>query len=209
MDAGIQCRDVTRIIFASDDDDLLEIVDSGGFDKVETYRRSDASADSECTQMVVVGEWCERQGDSLKDGDILVLQEATFPFTKPSDLSNAYRLLVDNNADCIRSVGARTVFAMFHDGTFINSETIRSSKRTQNFEDEDKIWCINGCLRMAKIELWKEAYWTNQRGWIPKPNAGNLLYKMRDEPFCTADIDSELDFLICETMMKSWNSINK
>jgi YrbI family 3-deoxy-D-manno-octulosonate 8-phosphate phosphatase len=101
IDAALHTEGIDRVVVATDDEEMVRYVEGLREEKIEVYRRSEASAsDTASTEMVLL-EYIETQ--NIPESDTILLMQATSPFTRSADLARGLEVFRDGH-DSVLSV---------------------------------------------------------------------------------------------------------
>jgi N-acylneuraminate cytidylyltransferase len=111
---------VDEVYVASDCDEILNIVDSFKFKKVNLYKRDDSNAQDHSSTESVMLEFLQKK--KLDDNDMFLLVQATSPTTTFKDINSAINKLREENKDSLLSVVREKKFFWNDDYKPINYE---------------------------------------------------------------------------------------
>lgn len=141
----------------------------------------------------------KERGDTLYD--TLVLLQPTSPMRDPADISRAVALFEKENAlheggiDMVVSVNAARTNPYYNGFETTADGFLRISKGDGTItrrQDAPEVWEFNGAIYVINIESLRHSVISGFKKTIPLPI----------DPATAVDIDSELDFLICEHLWK-------
>jgi YrbI family 3-deoxy-D-manno-octulosonate 8-phosphate phosphatase len=183
-----QSADVDKVVIATDSDDIKQTVLSFGFSKLEVYDRDAENArDTSSTEDVML-EYIERASPS--PNDFLILVQATNPFIKPDDISNAINTLKKQNADSLLTCVRHKRFFWNDNGTAINYDFKHRPRR----QDFDGTLMENGAFYIAKVA---DVVASNNR------LSGKIaVYEMPD--YTAFEIDEPDDWMIMEKLFHKY-----
>ncbi|RZM07720.1 MAG: hypothetical protein EOO88_51315 [Pedobacter sp.] len=124
---------ISRIVIATDSEDIKRTVTGFGFSKLEVYDRDAANAaDTSSTEDVML----EYLNKGLANADdYFSLVQATNPFIVAKDIESAFAQLRSENADSLLTCVRYKRFFWNEDGTPINYD-FRSRPRRQDFKGD-------------------------------------------------------------------------
>ena len=186
-------KNIDKVVVATDCDEIKEIVDSFGFEKVSIYNREEKSATDTASTEDVMLEFLEKS--NLKDDDLFILVQATSPFTQSQDFDKAIDKLKQKKADSLLTCARIKRFFWNEDGTPINYD-YKNRPRRQDFKG---VLVENG------------AFYINKVGNIKQDKnrlSGKItIYEMPEYTFI--ELDEEDDWFIAEKLMKKYILNNK
>lgn len=188
IEAAVKSKYIDKVIVSSDDDEILEISNKYGADilKRSIELASDTSSTFDAIKHTI---------ENTQNYDYIVLLQATSPLRNEKHVDEAIELLESKNADAIISVSE-----MEHSPLWSN--TLDNSLSMKGFLDDEilnkrsqdlKIYYrLNGAIYICKTNKLLE-----EKSFFLKENI--FAYKMLAQE--SIDIDTQLDFLIVETIM--------
>ncbi len=182
----LQESNVDEIVVAADSEKIKNIVNSFSFSKVKVYdRKKENSCDDSSTESVIL-EYINQS--SLSDSDILMLVQATSPFTQKEHFNEGLKLV--QKYDSVLSCTVDKKFTWREDGVPLNYD-IDNRPRRQEYKGnliENGAFYIN---TVANINT------NNNR------ISGNIgIYKMPG--YSGIEIDEPLDWFLAEYVMKNF-----
>lgn len=184
------------IAVSSDSDEILNIAKAEGLKYL--IKRPDKLASDHAAKLPVI-QHCALQVEILTDSrfDTYVDLDATSPLREPQDVINAVNLLESTSASNVITAAPSRRSPYFNLVELDENGIARLSKSTNNAvtrrQDSPECFDMN-----ASIYVWNRESLMNN---ISIFNDNTRLYVMPEER--SQDIDSELDFLIVDTIMKS------
>ncbi|MGV3589348.1 MAG: cytidylyltransferase domain-containing protein [Adhaeribacter sp.] len=177
---------IDEVFVATDCIEIENIVVSFGFEKVKVYKRKSENAqDTSSTEAVMLEAISNLQ---LEDSSLLVLVQATSPFTSTADFNAALQIYKEQNADSLLTCVRTKRFFWTANAEPINYN-FKNRPRRQDFNG---ILMENGAFYINKVENIKK-----DRNRL----SGKIgIYEMAE--YTATEIDEEDDWLIAEALMK-------
>lgn len=193
--AAVDSGKFSKIIIATDDHRIIEVVDSLGFDNVSVYiRNKENSRDDSSTESVMI-EYINNESISLETTFVLI--QATSPLLTGLDLIKGFSALNDHDSvlSCVRTKR----FFWSEKGEALNYNFHNRPRR----QDFDGLLMENG------------AFYINSVSNILKHKnrlSGNIGVSEMAE-FTAVEIDEEEDWIVAESLMNKFilktNEISK
>lgn len=191
--AALESKLLTRVILSTDDDEIMKVGREYGVE-VPFRRPSELAKDTTPTIDVVIYavEFMEKQGFFP---DIIVILQPTSPLRQAEDIDNAVRKHIESDADSVVSV---TQTDHWH--------PIRAKK----IEDDTlHDYCLEEKEVVRRQDL-PPAYFRNGAFYSVKRDVlinEHSLYGKTTRPYImpperSVDIDTELDFMLTELLMR-------
>lgn len=187
-----KCDDVEQIIVATDCIKIVEVVEKFSSKKLRIYHRKPENATDESSTESVMMEFIDTE--SLEDDDILVLAQATSPFTKPYDFTKA----INKFKQFGKPVLGVTVFNRFiwsSNGTPVN---YNPKERPRRQDIKDPFLMENGSLYVNSTANIKK--FGHRLG-----HQNNLVNFVEMEERTSIELDSLTDWLILEELARNEN----
>lgn len=195
IEAALQTTILNRVIVSTDDEEIAEIATEYGADV--PFLRPSSLAQDDTTDMPVylhALQWLEK--NQVFKPDIIVWLRPTAPLRINSDIKYAVEKLIGTKADWVRSVSVIEhhpywMFSVEGDKLLPFIEEIDISKYLQR-QLLPPAYRVNGAVDVAWRETLVEKkllYSGDVRAYIMPPER-------------SVDIDTELDFVVAEAMMK-------
>lgn len=176
---------IEKIYVATDSNQIEEVINQFNFNKVEIYRRDPENATDTATTESVMLEFLNKH--KFDNDDILILVQATNPFTQEHDINRALSLYFKLKADSLLTCTRTKRFFWNEDGTPINYD-YKNRPRRQDFKGT---LIENGAFYISRVGNIKK-YKNRLSGKI-------AIYEM--EEFTAVEIDEEDDWIIAENLM--------
>lgn len=138
-------EEISKVVVATDSDEIKQTVLSFGFSKLEVYDRDPENALDDSSTENVMLEYLDKT--PLNSDDFFVLVQATNPFITSKDVKNAFELLNSKQVDSLLTCVRFKRFFWNEDGTTINYDH-EARPRRQNF---DGTLMENGAFYISKI----------------------------------------------------------
>lgn len=196
IEAALKSKYIDKVIVSSEDDEILKISTEA---KADIIKRPEELATDTATTFDVI----KHVLDNIKGYEYVVLLQPTSPLRNEKHIDEAIELLIERKADAVISV-CETEHSPLWCNTLPKDRSMKNflkddiiNKRSQDLE---KYYRVNGAIYICRIDrLLKE------KTFFIKDNI--YAYVMiRDE---SIDIDTHLDFIIAEQLMKSKIDNNK
>ncbi len=194
IEQGLASRYVDKVIVSTDSEEIAAIAIKYGA-SVPFLRPGHLAKDETSTADVLIDliETLEKGGEFF---DYILLLEPTSPLRETSDIDNAFNNLLNTpNAKSIVGVckveSQHPLFCVgLTDHGFLRSENNFKVLRRQ---DIDPLFFYEGSLYISEINLFKQL-----KNFYHNNSLGYIMPKWK-----SFEIDDEVDFLICETLLKS------
>lgn len=178
---------VDEIIVATDSDAIQTCVTQCCFSKVNVFRRSAENASDMATTESVILEFLEKR--ALSPDDILILAQATSPFTQPYHIEEALQLYKNKRFDSLLTCSRWKRFLWNENGTPKNYD-YQNRPRRQDFKGElveNGAFYINTVANICR-------YKNRLSGKIG-------IYEMPE--ICLIEIDEPHDWLFAEMILSN------
>ncbi|NMA73212.1 MAG: acylneuraminate cytidylyltransferase family protein [Bacteroidales bacterium] len=180
---------IDRLILSSEDQEIIKIAQKWGCE-VPFVRPSELSQDTTPGMAPVLHAL-----DLLQSYDYIILLQATSPLRISRDIDDCLKLCLDKDAKSCVSVteSAETPYWMYKiDDDLQMHPLMDDANKYLRRQELPKTYIQNGALYVAQVE------------WLKKnkdfSSEETIAYIMPNER--SLDIDNELDFQICELMLK-------
>ncbi|WP_223552925.1 MULTISPECIES: cytidylyltransferase domain-containing protein [Lysinibacillus] len=178
---------ITSVILSSEDDEIIEVAEKYGCD-VPFKRPMEIAQDDTAGIMPVL-----HAIEQCPGYDYVVLLQPTSPLRTVEDIDGCIEYAIENNAEFCVSVKEteKSPFWMYtvNDGKM--GQFIKQNQLITNRQELPKIYILNGAVYFSRIKsiVQKKSFLTEE----------TTAYIM---PFENSyDIDTELDFKVCQTIM--------
>ncbi len=184
LDSLERSTKVQEVFVATDCKEIANVVERFGFTKVKVYNRSEESANDTASTEMVLLEFIEN--NSFNEEDLIVLVQATNPFTREFDFDNAIKLLINKEGDSLLTCVRTKRFFWSEDGTPINYD-YRSRPRRQEFKGT---LMENGAFYINRV--------SNIKSTRNRLSGKIVIYEMPE--YTGVEIDEEDDWYIAEKL---------
>ena len=140
-----QAKKVDKVVVATDDDEIANIVLGLGLSKISVFRRSNENASDSASTESVMLEYLDNE--RISQDDNFMLAQATSPFTKSQDFDTAISLLEKENFDSIISCARIRRFFWNQDGSPINYDYSARPRR----QDFNGTLIENGAIYVSSV----------------------------------------------------------
>lgn len=181
---------ITRLILSSEDEEIIEVAKKYGCEV--PFKRPVELAKDDTPSIEPVLHAIEQ----CPGYDYVVLLQPTSPLRTVEDIDGCIEMLLTQNLDFGVSVSESNkspywMYMVDMDGSM--EPIIKQEEIISRRQDLPKIYTLNGAVYVAKVErLLKEKNFLN---------SNTKAYIMNNEN--SLDIDSELDFLVCEHLINN------
>ena len=179
---------IDEVYVATDCSEIEEVVNSFDFIKVKIYRREAKNATDMASTESVIIEFINKQ--NFENNDLLILVQATSPFTQSSDFDHAIEKLRKEKKDSLLTCARVKRFFWNEDGTPLNYD-YKDRPRRQDFSG---VLIENGAFYVNKIE--------NIKKFKNRLSGKIAIYEMPE--FTSMELDEEDDWFIAERLMKKY-----
>lgn len=127
--------------------------------------------------------------------DTIVLLQPTSPLREPADIKRAVEIYKESGADMVVSVAEARTNPYYNAFETDNDGFLKISKGEGNLtrrQDAPKVWEFTGAIYVIKVSALREKSITKFDRILPLPTKRETAI----------DIDEEMDFLVCEEMIK-------
>lgn len=187
LQAAVDSCMFDRIVVATDSDDIGKCVRAFARSGVEVYDRDPQNAQDNSSTEAVMMEFIGKQ--NLKDDDIVVLIQATSPFTTGEDIVSAMRLFESGKYDSLVTCTRLKRFIWNADGQALNYD-FRNRPRRQDFAGT---LVENGAFYVTRVGA---LLTTGSR-----LNGRIAVYEMTDER-TFFELDEAIDWIVAERLMQ-------
>lgn len=191
IEQALACRRISRVIVSTDCSEIAGIAKQYGAE-VPFLRPSSISGDTATTESAML-HCCEYLKNHGGLPETFILIQATSPVRSYGQFDEALNNFYDNNLDSLLTVSKSHRFTWKNMNSPSASYDFLNRPRRQDISDEDQEFLETGSFYITKTEKLLE---TGNR------LCGNIgLFEVpSDESF---EIDTNLDFTICEEIIKS------
>ncbi|MBF0108054.1 MAG: acylneuraminate cytidylyltransferase family protein [Magnetococcales bacterium] len=191
IEAAHGCRAIDRSILSSDDPEIIAIARDHGCDV--PFIRPAALADDQAKAIDVALHALETLGETYH---ILVWLQPTSPLRQTTDIERALDLLLRGSHDSCTSVSPAAkppdwMYRLNEDGTL--RPVLENRPPSGGRQDLPKAYVLNGAIYACRIPWLLEG-----KRFVDEKTVAYLM-----EPRDAIDIDTEIDFNLCELLMKN------
>ena len=195
INSALQVRKISRVIVSTDDPDIANI--SSDLGAYVPFIRPAEFAQDDTPDIAVYKHavtWLSEEEGNIPD--IVVWLRPTTPLREPEDIESSINLLINSNADCVRSVCLvehHPYWMLKFDGDrllpFINGIDIMGKYYQRQLLPP--VYRLNGAVDVSRpfqVMSTNRLYSGEMRGYIMPVER-------------SIDIDDEIDFIIAETLL--------
>jgi len=193
--AGMQSKFIDKVIVSTDDKAIADISRQYGADV--PFIRSDELSTDTATSMDVVRNAIQFIDVNNQEYEYVILLQPTSPLRTSLDIDEAFELLIEKKCD-----GIVSVMQVDHPVEWTNTlgedlslhEFLPEEVRNLRSQDLPIRYRINGALYLSRIKTLLQA--------------GTFIYGQGQfahimDAYSSIDIDTEIDFMLAETVMRS------
>lgn len=193
IEAALSAKHTMRIFVSTDDPEIAAASRLAGAE-APFLRPDELSSDSATSEAAVLHalDWLNEHEQYTPF--LIVLLQPTSPFRSSLDIDSALELQMKTNADAVVSV-AENLRPVQWLRRIDNQGRIKDVFPAENIarrQDAEKLYQVNGAVYVIKAEVLRR-----ENSFYP---SDSLAYVMPSER--SLDIDSELDFLIADLLMR-------
>jgi CMP-N,N'-diacetyllegionaminic acid synthase len=189
IEAAKSSSAIDRIIVSTDDEEIAEVSQEFGAE-VPFMRPVELATDTASSREVILHALCflEKLGGPI---DNFCLLQPTSPLRTAADIDEAFKIFHEKSADSVLSVTpydhpVQWAVEMGDNGTL----QPREKKKTGRRQDVVEYYRPNGAVYMFRTEFFK-----NSAGYFGADSYGYIM-----PPERSADIDTQLDFVVAEAI---------
>jgi N-acylneuraminate cytidylyltransferase len=184
-----ECSLIDKIFVATDCDQIETVVKSLQFSKVYIYRRKPENATDNASTESVMLEFIASKEGQLSVHDVFLLVQATSPFTRTVDFTQALNLYHQNGYDSLLTCVRTKRFFWNPDGTTLNYDYTKRPRR----QEFDGMLMENGAFYINTVQ--------NIVDYKNRLCKKVGIYEMPE--YTAIEIDEEEDWIIAEQLMNS------
>jgi CMP-N,N'-diacetyllegionaminic acid synthase len=188
IEAAKNSTRIDRVIVSTDDEEIAQVAKQFGAEVV--IRPENLAGDTASSESALSHVLDELENQYKYVPDLVVFLQCTSPIRSDGDLDSAIQLFLDSNLDSLLSVSSSHRFLWKQDGNRVSSINYDYKSRPRR-QDLGEQFVENGSFYLFRPPILRE--FGNRLG-------GKIgLFVMPEE--CSWEIDSEIDFLVCESIM--------
>ncbi len=202
IDASLKSKYITNTLVSTDSKKIHEIASKSGAE-VPFLRPSKLARDDAKSINVVRHAVMYYKEHFNKEFDYVILLQPTSPLRTQEDIDLAIELLINKNADAVVSVCEMEhspIWSNKLDETLSMKNFLKKEFINKCSQDLEKYYRLNGAIYICKTNLL-----LSQDTFFIDDNI--YAFKMSQES--SVDIDTELDFLIAQTIIEKNNEYIK
>lgn len=178
--------EVTKVVVATDSDEIARIAESFLFKKVEIYRRDPSNASDTASTESVMLEYL--LSCNIDDDELFVLVQATSPLTEEKDFEEAFKHFRSENYDSLLTCVRTKRFFWNNNGTPLNYNYTARPRR----QEFDGLLMENGAFYINRVDNIKRD---------KNRLSGRIgIYEMPE--YTAVEIDEYDDWIVAEAIMR-------
>jgi len=195
VEAGLKSKYIDKLIVSTDSDEIARVSRKSGADV--PFIRPDYLGTDSASSFDVIKHSIEFLGNDGEHFDYLVLLQPTSPLRTTEDIDLSIEELFRKKANSVTSVcevDHSPLWSNTLPKSYSMNNFIRKSVRGKNSQELKTYYRINGAVYVCLIKSLLE-----EKSFISKSKS--FAYIMDKKK--SVDIDTELDFIIAETILKN------
>ncbi|MBP0726728.1 acylneuraminate cytidylyltransferase family protein [Bacillus sp. RG28] len=195
IEEALKSEYIDRLVLSSDDEEIIQCALNYGCE-VPFVRPIELAKDTTPGIDVVLHAL-----NSIKEYDYVVLLQPTSPFRSVDDIDNCIYDCIKNEVDALVSVVEvdKPPHWMYRlDGQSKLHPLLEENNNYSRRQDIPTTYSLNGAVYVANVN-----WLVLNKSFLGEETKGYVMPKER-----SVDIDSEFDFLYCETFLKTINKID-
>jgi len=196
LEVALQTKTLDRVVVSTEDEEVAAVARKYGAGV--PFLRPKELARDEVSLIPVVKHAMEYLDKQDWRADIVVSLQPTSPLTEPGDIENAVNKMIKTGCDSVVSVGKIEQHHPYQAMKLEEDKLIPLYKEGQRFlqrQDLPPLYGFNGAIYVRKRELLEN--WGGEDFALGKDTRAITMDKEK-----SIDINSSLDFLIAETILK-------
>ncbi|MGH1487434.1 MAG: cytidylyltransferase domain-containing protein [Cellvibrionaceae bacterium] len=194
IDSALSCKKISKVVVSSDDSEVIGLAKKMGAEA--PFIRPEKLSLDNSTSFDVAKHAIEYYASQGEFFDFLLLLQPTSPLRQLSHIEESLALLVEKDADAIISVCKESHSPLW--SNTINDDRslkgfIREQVKNKRSQDLPQYYRLNGAIYLVKIDKALE-----EKTLFISDN----IYAYEMDELSSVDIDTELDFLLAELLMK-------
>ena len=182
-----------KVVVSTDDEEIASISQKFGA-TVPFIRPSNLAGDNSTTESVLLHAiyWFEQNGFSF---DAVILLQPTSPIRNDKSLEKAILQFESEGCDSLLSVTVDKGFYWKHENEVVALYDFKNRPRRQDIKKNTETYKENGSIYISKTELLK----------AHKNRLGGVISLFKMEQIESIDIDTEVDVVIADALLKITN----
>jgi len=194
IDSALSCDKINTVIVSSDDSEVIDVAKKMGAE-APFVRPEELSLDNSVSFDVAKHaiEYYASRGEFF---DFLLLLQPTSPLRRLSHIEESLQLLVEKKADAVISVCKESHSPLWSntiDDDFSLKGFIQEKVKNKRSQDLPQYYRLNGAIYLVKIDKALE-----ENTLFLSDN----IYAYEMDEISSIDIDTELDFLLAELLIR-------
>ena len=190
---ALEVADREDVVVSTDSEEIKGAALEAGA-RVPFLRPAELASDTAGSREVMLHaiDYLSAKGENY---DTIVLLQPTSPLRDPADIRRAVEIYKESGADMVVSVAEARTNPYYNAFETDNDGFLKISKGEGNLtrrQDAPKVWEFTGAIYVIKVSALREKSITKFDRILPLPTKRETAI----------DIDEEMDFLVCEEMIK-------
>lgn len=193
IDHALEVADKKDVVVTTDSDKIRSVAMEAGAN-APFLRPSELATDTAGSREVMLHA-VDYFGKEGKDYDTIVLLQPTSPLRDPEDIRRAIQLYESSDADMVVSVREAKTNPYYNAFETDSEGYLKISKgdgRLTRRQDAPSVWEFSGAIYVIRVSSLRKENLSRFKKIKPLPTAKETA----------VDIDDEIDFLICEELLK-------
>lgn len=191
---ALEVADREDVVVSTDSEEIKGAALEAGA-RVPFLRPAELASDTAGSQEVMLHaiDYLSTKGENY---DTIVLLQPTSPLRDPADIKRAVEIYKESGADMVVSVAEARTNPYYNAFETDKNGFLKISKGEGNLtrrQDAPKVWEFTGAIYVIKVSALREKSITKFDRILPLPTKRETAI----------DIDEEMDFLVCEEMIKN------
>ena len=198
IEAAIKSGVIEKVVVSTDSEEYANIAREWGADV--PFLRSEATSNDSATCWDVCREVLDNLSALGEEYDTFTLLQPTSPLRTAEDIVAAHELFLERDAKAVVSVSEspRPPFALNTLPESLSMDNFYRRETNRPRQAFDKYYYVNGAICMVRVATFPED------NYIYRDN----LYAYVMEDYTGHDIDTELDFILGEAIVKNFGAYN-
>ena len=190
---ALEVADREDVVVSTDSEEIKGTALEAGA-RVPFLRPAELASDTAGSREVMLHaiDYLSAKGENY---DTIVLLQPTSPLRDPADIRRAVEIYKESGADMVVSVAEARTNPYYNAFETDKNGFLKISKGEGNLtrrQDAPKVWEFTGAIYVIKVSALREKSITKFDRILPLPTKRETAI----------DIDEEMDFLVCEEMIK-------